>query len=90
MILSVRPEPEPGDADVEIERTASIHVVHDLTCGGAWVPLSTGDLVELKGEYVRVGKGRDLVHFTHPASGRCGRGETHADGWLRKKAEADN
>ena len=88
VILGVHADPEPGDSDVDVQRTSSVHVVHDLTCGGAWVPLSAGDLVELKGEYVQVGRGRDLVHFTHPASGDCGNGEKHADGWLRKKAEA--
>lgn len=87
VILRFRAEPEPGDGPVDVDRTASVRLVHDLTCGGTWVPLQAGDLVELKGEYVHVGNGRDLVHFTHPASGACGNGEKHADGWLRKGTE---
>ena len=88
VILEAKPAPEPGDTTVDVQRTASVHIVHDLTCGGTWIPLRAGDLVDLKGEYVQVGNGHDLVHFTHPASGACGNGEKHADGWLRKAGEA--
>src|SRR5512144_1405423 len=46
----------PGDADasdgVPIRRDRTIHVVHDLSCGGAPLALLPGDAVEIRGEYV--------------------------------------
>jgi hypothetical protein len=50
------------------------------------VDLAPGDQVEVKGEYVQPPNGADLIHFTHPAGGECGRGEPHPDGYLRKKS----
>lgn len=85
LLLSVQPA-EPGrDSGIPFETRRPVHVVHDLTCGGAWVDLERGDRVELKGEYVHTPSGRDVVHFTHPADASCGRG-THPGGFLRREA----
>jgi hypothetical protein len=73
-------------AVVVVVRDRPIHIVHDLTCGGAWVDLAPGDQVEIKGEYVAPPNGADLIHFTHPAGGECGNGAPHPDGYLRKKS----
>jgi hypothetical protein len=89
VVLSAAAAPE-GDHDPDtslaIDRTSSVHVVHDLTCGGTWIDLRPGDVVDLKGEYVQPGNGRDLIHFTHPSGGACGGGETHPDGWLKRRS----
>ena len=77
-IVSARPA-GPGPA---IATSASVHVVHDLTCGGSWLDSRPGDQVEIRGEYVHPGRGADLIHFTHAASGQCG-SSSHADGYLR-------
>ena len=74
-----------GDPELPIQTNARIHVVHDLTCGGAWLDLRPGDRLRLKGEYVQAGSRGDLIHFTHPAGGACGRGGSHPDGYLRKE-----
>ncbi|HEY6051351.1 MAG TPA: hypothetical protein VIZ58_08890 [Thermoanaerobaculia bacterium] len=73
-----------ADSRIVVARSRSVHIVHDLTCGGSWVDLAPGDRVEIKGEYVAPPNGGDLIHFTHPAGGECGNGEPHPDGYLRK------
>ena len=80
------PDPRAGDdPQLPVDTRGQVHVAHDLTCGGSWVNLARGDRVELKGEYVHpTGDERDLIHFTHPANGACGRAGGHADGWLRR------
>jgi hypothetical protein len=85
VILSARLAADDGPA--EVNRTGSVHVVHDLTCGGTWLALAPGDRIELKGEYVHPPDGRDLIHFTHPSGGPCGHGQPHPDGWIRKAAD---
>jgi hypothetical protein len=78
----------PGDTSSDpalaIRQDRRIHVVHDLSCGGARVDLSPGDAAEIRGEYVAVPDGRDLIHFTHPADGSCGAAGGHPDGGIRK------
>ena len=78
----------PGDAaaaaDLPVRQDRRIHVVHDLSCGGAAVSLATGDAAEIRGEYVAVPDGKDLIHFTHPADGSCGVQGGHPDGGIRK------
>jgi hypothetical protein len=78
----------PGDRDADpelpIAQDRRIHVVHDLSCGGASVALAPGDAAEIRGEYVAVPNGKDLIHFTHPADGSCGRAGGHPDGGIRK------
>ncbi len=83
-VQSAEPRRESG-LGLAFDTRRPVHVVHDLTCGGAWVDLAPGDRVELKGEYVHTPSGRDLVHFTHPADRSCGRG-THPGGFLRREA----
>jgi len=77
-----------GDAaatpDLTVREDRRIHVVHDLTCGGAAVSLAKGDAAEIRGEYVAVPSGMDLIHFTHPADGSCGPKGDHPDGGIRK------
>ena len=75
-----------GDGPADVNRTGSVHVVHDLTCGGTWMALSPGDRIELKGEYVHPPDGRDLIHFTHPSDGPCGSGR-HAGGWIHRVSD---
>jgi hypothetical protein len=78
----------PGDADADpelpVRQDGRIHVVHDLSCGGAAVTLVAGDTAEIRGEYVAVPNGGDLIHFTHPADGSCGTGGAHPGGSIRK------
>lgn len=78
----------PGDAAADpalaIRQDRRIHVVHDLSCGGARVALAKGDAAEIRGEYVAVPNGKDLIHFTHPADGSCGRKGGHPDGGIRR------
>jgi len=88
VVLSAAVAPEGDrnpDSALAVDRTSSVHIVHDLSCGGTWVDLRPGDRVDLKGEYVQVGPGRNLIHFTHPAGGVCGNGEPHPDGYLRRQ-----
>ena len=80
---------QPADADrgVSIDTAHPVQVVHDVSCGGTDLSLAPGDRIELQGEYVKIpkkgGQG-GLIHFTHSASGRCGQGGGHPDGYLRK------
>ncbi len=78
----------PGDASSDpalaVRQDRRIHVVHDLSCGGAPVVLAPGDAAWIRGEYVAVPDGRDLIHFTHPADGSCGTAGSHPDGGIRK------
>jgi hypothetical protein len=88
MILSARATPEQArgaDRQIVVVRDRSVHIVHDLTCGGSWVDLTRGDEVEIEGEYVQPPNGADLIHFTHPADSSCGTGEPHPDGYLKRK-----
>jgi hypothetical protein len=73
-----------ADPDLPILQSGRVHVVHDLSCGGARVSLAPGDAAEIGGEYVAVPDGRDLIHFTHPADGSCGTKGGHPDGGIRK------
>ena len=87
MILSSQMAADQGraaDSRITVARNRTVHIVHDLTCGGTWVDLAPGDQVEVKGEYVQPRNGADLIHFTHPAGSACGEGEAHPDGYLRK------
>jgi len=74
-----------GADRIDVDTEGRVHVAHDLTCGGVWVPLSRGDKVELRGEYIAVKGGRDVLHFTHPATGACGVRGGHPDGYLRRR-----
>lgn len=88
VILSARAasdQPRGADPSIVIVRDRPVHVVHDLTCGGAWVDLAKGDEVEIEGEYVHPPNGADLIHFTHPADGSCGTGVPHPNGSLKKR-----
>ncbi len=79
------PEQPPGaDTRLAIQTPRPVKVVHDLSCGGEATRLSAGDLVEIRGEYVHVARGTDLIHFTHPAGEGCGRGSAHPGGYIRK------
>ncbi|MEO6325381.1 MAG: hypothetical protein ABIT01_04620 [Thermoanaerobaculia bacterium] len=75
---------QDGDPDLRVRADVPVHVVHDLTCGGVWLEARRGDRIELKGEYVQAGSRGDLIHFTHPADGSCGRAGGHPDGYLRR------
>ena len=79
-------QPAGADRNLKIDTTGRVKVVHDLSCGGAALPLAQGDRVAIAGEYVHVPKGGDLIHFTHPADGSCGPGGAHPAGYLRKLA----
>jgi len=86
-LSSARPaaeQPSGADRNLKIDTTGRVRVVHDLSCGGSVVDLAVGDRIEIAGEYVRVPKGGDLIHFTHPADGSCGRGGTHPAGFLKR------
>ena len=73
------------DAELPVATGRPVHVVHDLSCGGVPLSLARGQGVEIKGEYVAPSNGKDLIHFTHPANGDCGRGGGHADGYIRPR-----
>ncbi len=73
-----------ADPDLLVRQDRRIHVVHDLSCGGAHVSLAPGDAAEIRGEYVAPPNGGDLIHFTHPADGACGAAGGHPDGGIRK------
>ena len=77
-------QPAGADRSVAIDTKGRVRVVHDLSCGGSAIALSVGDRIEIGGEYVHVPKGGDLIHFTHPADGSCGRGGAHPAGFLRR------
>ena len=88
-LSSARPaaeQPSGADRDLKIDTTGRVRVVHDLSCGGGEVALAVGDRIDIAGEYVHVPKGGDLIHFTHPADGSCGRGGSHPAGFLKKAA----
>ncbi len=78
------PGDKAADPALAIRQDRRIHVVHDLSCGGAAVSLAAGDAAEIRGEYVAVPDGKDLIHFTHPADGSCGAAGGHPDGGIRK------
>jgi len=77
-------QPAGADRSLTIDTKGRVHVVHDLSCGGAAIALAVGERIEIGGEYVHVPKGGDLIHFTHPADGTCGRGGAHPTGFLRR------
>jgi hypothetical protein len=79
-------QPPGADRGLALDTKGRVKVVHDLSCGGAAVSLSVGDRIEIAGEYVHVPRGGDLIHFTHPADGTCGRGGAHPPGYLRRAA----
>ncbi len=84
-------QPPGADVHLALDTTGRVHVVHDLSCGGAPVTLAVGDRIEIQGEYVHVAKGQDLIHFTHTADGKCGHGAVgegakHPAGFVRKLA----
>lgn len=79
-------QPSGADRDLKIDTTGRVRVVHDLSCGGGEVALAVGDRIDIAGEYVHVPKGGDLIHFTHPADGSCGRGGSHPAGFLKRVA----
>lgn len=87
VLLSVAP-PTPPSGDFSFDTRGPVRIVQDLTCGGTWIDLRPGDRLDLRGEYVHTPNGRDLVHFTHPAGGDCGRAGGHPDGYLRLRREA--
>ena len=76
---------EDGGDRIEVDTEGRVHVAHDLSCGGEWVALRKGDRVEIRGEYIRASGDRDVLHFTHPATGACGVQGGHPDGFLRRK-----
>ena len=88
-LLSSAPSSDQGrgaDRELPVEAGRRVHPVHDLSCGGGWVDVAAGDRVEVKGEYVRTtGGGKNVLHFTHPATGECGIGGGHPDGYLRRR-----
>ena len=73
-----------ADPELPILQSGRVHIVHDLSCGGERFSLAPGDAAEIRGEYVAVPDGRDLIHFTHPADGSCGTKGGHPDGGIRK------
>jgi hypothetical protein len=86
-LSSARPaaeQPAGADRSMKVDTTGRVRVVHDLTCGGGEIALAVGDRIDIAGEYVHVPKGGDLIHFTHPADGSCGRGGSHPAGFLKK------
>ncbi|MEO8432479.1 MAG: hypothetical protein ABI592_13285 [Acidobacteriota bacterium] len=84
LLLSVNPDEDRG---FPVETHRPVRIVHDLTCGGAWVAARRGDRLDVRGEYVHTPQGRDLIHFTHPADRSCGTGR-RAGGYLRLHHEA--
>jgi hypothetical protein len=78
------PGDKAADPALAIRQDRRIHVVHDLSCGGAAISLAKGDAAEIRGEYVAPDNGKDLIHFTHPADGSCGTPGGHPDGGIRK------
>jgi hypothetical protein len=78
------PGDKSSDPALPIRQDRRIHVIHDLSCGGALVVLVPGDAAWIRGEYVAVPDGKDLIHFTHPADGSCGAAGGHPDGGIKK------
>jgi hypothetical protein len=87
VLLSAEP-PAPNSGGFAFALGPPVKIVHDLTCGGTWVDAKPGDRLDLRGEYVHTPSGHDLIHFTHPAGGRCGASGAHPDGYLRLAREA--
>ncbi|MGE5414890.1 MAG: hypothetical protein ACM3NW_11980 [Syntrophomonadaceae bacterium] len=85
-VRSAAEQPTDADRGLSIDLTHPVRVVHDLSCGGRDLHLEKGDRIEIAGEYVQVPRGGDLIHFTHPADGSCGRAGGHPGGYLRKAA----
>jgi len=88
-LSSARPaadQPSGADRNLKIDTSGRVRVVHDLSCGGGAVDLAVGDHIDIAGEYVQIPRGGDLIHFTHPADGSCGRGGAHPAGFLKKAA----
>ena len=83
-LLSVAAVDPNARIEFSLEAGREVNVVHDLTCGGQWIELVPGDRVDLRGEYVSPPEGRGIIHFTHPAGGKCGRAGSHIDGYLRR------
>ena len=83
-LLSIAPVDPDTRVAFPLEAGREVNVVHDLTCGGQWLGLVPGDRVDLRGEYVSPPEGRGIIHFTHPAGGKCGRAGSHMDGYLRR------
>jgi hypothetical protein len=79
-------QPPHADRKLSIDTSGRVSVVHDLTCGGGDLTLAAGDRIEIQGEYVQIGKGKGLIHFTHSADavGACDSGSKHPSGFLRK------
>src|SRR5512132_2637749 len=86
-LLSVAAVDPNAPVAFPLEAGREVNVVHDLTCGGSWIDLVPGDRVELRGEYVSPPAGRGIIHFPHPAGGKCGRAGAHVDGYLRSVRE---
>ena len=78
------PGDKTADPSLPILQSGRVRIVHDLSCGGERIVLTPGDAAEIRGEYVAVPNGRDLMHFTHPADGSCGTKGGHPDGGIRK------
>ena len=78
----------PGDAAADpalaIRQDRRIHVVHDLSCGGARDRPREGRRGRDPRRVRRARNGKDLIHFTHPADGSCGTKGGHPDGGIRK------
>jgi len=87
-LLSVAAVDPNAHIEFSLEPGREVNVVHDLTCGGQWIELVPGDRVDLRGEYVSPPEGRGIIHFTHPAGGKCGRSGSHVDGYLRRHVAA--
>ncbi|MEO8585587.1 MAG: hypothetical protein ABI584_05460 [Acidobacteriota bacterium] len=81
---TIVPGDRSADPGLPILQRGRVHIVHDLSCGGEQIVLLPGDAAEIRGEYVAVPDGRDLIHFTHPADGSCGMKGGHPDGGIRK------
>ncbi len=78
------PGDRSADPSVPIFQRGRVHIVHDMSCGGEQIALAPGDAAEIRGEYVAIPDGKDLIHFTHPADGSCGQKGGHPDGGIRK------
>ena len=79
-------QPAHADRALAIDTSGRVRVVHDLSCGGKDLALAPGDRIVIQGEYVKIGPGKDLIHFTHAvdAASGCDTGSGHPGGYLRK------
>ena len=68
----------PGDASADsslpILQTGRVHIVHDMSCGGARIALAPGDAAEIRGEYVE-SPGGEGPHSLHAPGRRLVRAE---------------